>query len=212
MEDRSQQVLAIGTTFFILAWLVVLLRIYVRAYMIKSWGIDDWVMMLALACFTVYLVSQLGGVYYGTGRLDKDLDPNDRRRALRVRLHPLHLRLPRPLTLVQFWYICELFYVIASSTLKVAIGLFLLRIAVNRFHIWIIYFVNGASIVFGFAYLCVVTFQCSPIHTFWTIKPNNEHCLPRDTVANITYAASALAAIADWTFGAYPLGHSSACV
>ncbi|KAL1640389.1 hypothetical protein SLS58_007062 [Diplodia intermedia] len=186
MEDRSQQVLAIGTTFFILAWIVVMLRVYVRAYMIKSWGVDDWVMMLALACFTIYLVCQLGGVYYGSGRLDKNLHPADMRKALR------------------FWYICELFYVIASSTLKVAIGIFLLRIAVNKYHIWIIYFVNGASIIFGTAYLCVVTFQCTPIHTFWTIRPNNEHCLPRDTVANITYAASALAAIADWTFGILP--------
>ena len=85
MEDRSTQVLAIGTTFFILAWIVVLLRVYVRAYMIKSWGVDDWAMMLALLCFTVYLVAQLTGVYYGTGRLDQDIHPDDRRRALRVR-------------------------------------------------------------------------------------------------------------------------------
>lgn len=84
MDDRSQQVLAIGTTFFILAWLVVLLRIYVRAYMIKSWGIDDWVMMLALGCFTVYLVAQLGGVYYGTGRRNTELDPKDIEKALHV--------------------------------------------------------------------------------------------------------------------------------
>ncbi|EKG14870.1 integral membrane protein [Macrophomina phaseolina MS6] len=186
MDDRSQQVLAIGTTFFILAWIVVLLRIYVRAYMIKSWGVDDWVMMLALGCFTVYLVAQLGGVYFGTGRRNADLDPKDIEKAL------------------HFWYICELFYVIASSTLKVAIGLFLLRIAVKRIHILIIYFINGASIVFGAGYLFVVIFQCTPIHTFWTIAPNNEHCLPRDTVANITYAASALAAFADWTFGILP--------
>lgn len=84
MDDRSQQILAIGTTFFILAWLVVLLRIYVRAYMIKSWGVDDWAMMLALACFTVYLIAQLGGVYYGTGRRDQDLSKIDIERALRV--------------------------------------------------------------------------------------------------------------------------------
>ncbi|KAL0258330.1 hypothetical protein SLS55_007506 [Diplodia seriata] len=87
MAHRSQQVLAIGTTFFILAWIVVMLRVYVRAYMIKSWGVDDWVMMLALACFTIYLVAQLGGVYYGSGRLDKNLDPADMRRALRVSFH-----------------------------------------------------------------------------------------------------------------------------
>lgn len=105
------------------------------------------------------------------------------------------------LTLGQFWYICESFYVVASTTLKVAIGLFLLRIAINRIHILIIHFLVGASIIFGTAYLCIVVFQCNPIHTFWTIKPNNEHCMPRDTVASLTYAASALAAVADWTFG-----------
>lgn len=45
MEDRSQQVLAVAILFFILSWLTVLLRIYVRAGMLKSFGLDDWLMV-----------------------------------------------------------------------------------------------------------------------------------------------------------------------
>ncbi|KAF2092256.1 hypothetical protein K490DRAFT_61696 [Saccharata proteae CBS 121410] len=186
MEDRGQQVLAIAITFFVLTWIVVLLRVYVRAILLKSFGSDDWVMVLALLSFTAYLICQIGGVIHGTGQLDKDLSAADKESALR------------------YWYFCELFYAISSASLKVAIGLFLLRIAVRRSHVIIIQMINVSSVLFSFAYLCVFAFQCTPIQTFWTIKPNNPHCFPRDTVSSFTYAASALASVADWTFGTLP--------
>ncbi|KAF2141892.1 uncharacterized protein K452DRAFT_326918 [Aplosporella prunicola CBS 121167] len=186
MEDRSQEVLAVAVLFFAMSWLAVMLRVYVRIILLKSWGLDDWAMAVALLCFTIYLICQLGGVYYGTGRHYHDLDESDFHKGL------------------GFWWLCEIFYVLSSTSLKVAIGLFLLRIAVNKQHIVIIHVINAASIVFGLAYVCVVAFQCTPVHTFWTIRPNNPNCLPRDTVANVTYAASALASFADWTFGILP--------
>jgi uncharacterized membrane protein YadS len=48
MEDRSQQVLAVGTSFVVLAWISVATRVYVRAIMQRVFGMDDWLMVLTL--------------------------------------------------------------------------------------------------------------------------------------------------------------------
>ncbi|KAF7441428.1 Integral membrane protein [Pyrenophora tritici-repentis] len=66
MEDRSGQVLGIALTFLVLAWVTVGLRCYVRTFMVKGFGIDDYTMLLTLCFFTSYLVCQIGGALHGT--------------------------------------------------------------------------------------------------------------------------------------------------
>ena len=44
-DDRSRQVLAVASLFFVLTWVTVGLRAYVRATLMKTWGIDDWYMV-----------------------------------------------------------------------------------------------------------------------------------------------------------------------
>lgn len=41
MDKRTRQLYAIHSTFSVLALLFVLMRIYVRGFMRKSWGLDD---------------------------------------------------------------------------------------------------------------------------------------------------------------------------
>lgn len=48
MEGRGDDVLAVATVFFILTWLTVSLRVYTRAVMLKTWGWDDWMMVITL--------------------------------------------------------------------------------------------------------------------------------------------------------------------
>lgn len=45
MEDRSPEVLAVNVLFFILSWLAVGLRVFVRAVMRRIFGMDDWFMV-----------------------------------------------------------------------------------------------------------------------------------------------------------------------
>jgi hypothetical protein len=50
MEDRSLQVLAVGVVFIILAWITVGLRVYVRAFMLRTFALDDWLIILTSVC------------------------------------------------------------------------------------------------------------------------------------------------------------------
>lgn len=44
-DDRGRDVLAVATLFFVLTWVTVGLRVYVRSSLMKTWGIDDWYMV-----------------------------------------------------------------------------------------------------------------------------------------------------------------------
>jgi hypothetical protein len=47
-DDRSPDVFAVAILFFVLTWLTVGLRVYVRTILMKSWGKDDSCMVAAL--------------------------------------------------------------------------------------------------------------------------------------------------------------------
>ena len=48
IEDRGPELKTIGIAFLTFAYITVLLRTYVRAVLIKAFGLDDWLMVLAL--------------------------------------------------------------------------------------------------------------------------------------------------------------------
>jgi hypothetical protein len=56
MDDRHNEVLAIATLFFILSWLTVTLRCYVRGVLTSTWGADDWYMVATLVRLATYTV------------------------------------------------------------------------------------------------------------------------------------------------------------
>ncbi|KAF2167879.1 hypothetical protein M409DRAFT_53830 [Zasmidium cellare ATCC 36951] len=179
--------LAVNITFFILSWLSVGLRILVRAGMLRAFGSDDWTMLATQVFFTGYLIAQLGGVIYGTGEHLSDLIPWRAERAL------------------AFWYFCEIFYTLSTCLLKISVGLFLLRVAGQKLHIWIIRLVMLFAAVFGGAFFFVIVFQCWPISNWWDLDPSHKNCINPDIVIGLTYGISALNVVADWTLGLLPI-------
>lgn len=103
MKGHSGRVLAVNIVFWVLSWLFVSLRVYVRYVIakpsglyepylmflsrtckLKAFGADDWTMLVTLGFFTAYLTCQLGGVVHGTGRMRKDITDADAQIALEV--------------------------------------------------------------------------------------------------------------------------------
>ncbi|KXT15254.1 hypothetical protein AC579_4849 [Pseudocercospora musae] len=183
---ESRATLGVAIAFFVLSWISVGLRILVRASMLRNFGADDWTMLATQLLFSAYLTAQLVGVAYGTGQHLDDLVPWRAERALKA------------------WYFCEIFYVCSTSFLKVSIGLFLLRVATNKIHIWIVRMIMMLAAVFGFAFLFVIIFQCWPISDWWSLDPTQKHCIKPDIVIGLTYGVSGLNVIADWTLGILP--------
>lgn len=51
-EDRGPQVAGVAIGFLTVAWIFVLLRCYVRGFMTKAFGADDWLAVLSLVSLT----------------------------------------------------------------------------------------------------------------------------------------------------------------
>lgn len=140
---------------------------------------------------------------YGTGQHRWELSDHDASTALLV--NPTWpLTTYHTLTLPQFWYLCELLYVLSNCTLKIALGIFYLRIAMKTWHVWSIRILMIGTVVFGTVYFFLVMLQCLPISEFWLNHPASSKCIPQAATTGITYALGAVNAFADWSFGILP--------
>ncbi|KAL6408455.1 hypothetical protein AUP68_08312 [Ilyonectria robusta] len=50
IEDRGPQLLAVNVTFLTAALISIILRCYVRWFMVKAFGKDDWLMLIGTVC------------------------------------------------------------------------------------------------------------------------------------------------------------------
>ena len=52
-HDRNNAMIGVASACLALSWIVVSLRVYVRGIMIRSFGWDDWLILVALLFFTL---------------------------------------------------------------------------------------------------------------------------------------------------------------
>jgi hypothetical protein len=101
--DRSLSARSVAASFGALAWFAVSLRLYVRLKLVKCFGWDDGLMVLALVCissldhlpdladsnlqvfYTVFCACMITASHYGTGKHEANLTHEAIVIALRVR-------------------------------------------------------------------------------------------------------------------------------
>lgn len=54
IEDRGPELRAVGIGFLAFAYISMALRSYVRVFLVKAFGLDDWMMLLALVSQAVF--------------------------------------------------------------------------------------------------------------------------------------------------------------
>ncbi|TDZ28831.1 hypothetical protein C8035_v003878 [Colletotrichum spinosum] len=187
MATYRAEIIAVASLFLLLAWVAVGLRIYCRTFLVRSFGNDDKVMVILLLLFTVYTALQIYGGTRGIGLPDNELSVEGRRESLRL------------------WWILELMNVCSTCLLKISVGYFLLRVAIDRIHIWIIWLLMAGTVVFGTTYLLMIAFQCRPISTYWNESPRApDKCWSRQVIYVMTIAATVINTGADFVFGTLP--------
>ncbi|MCJ1246733.1 hypothetical protein MMC30_003942 [Trapelia coarctata] len=188
MNPKASGLATVAILFLVVSLFVVALRVYVRAHLIKGFGSDDTAIVITMALYSLYIAFVLSGIPYGTGEHMKDITHEHASLALRN------------------WWICELFYVASTAVLKIAIGIFLLRITVKKIHIYVVWATMALSIATGLVLFLFCIFQCSPSSSFWSVTgARARDCLNPELVTNMTYAHAAIICIIDCTFGAIPV-------
>lgn len=90
---------------------------------------------------------------------------------------------------------------------KISIIITLLRLTINRIHVWILYAAVSFASAVALVFLFFTVFQCSPVHYFWNRGTAAETgtCISTDLLINIAYFYSAGAAVTDLTIVLVPV-------
>jgi len=174
-----------------LAWLSMTLRTYVRVRMLRSFGLDDWLAVAALALFTTYGGFVFKSIKDGVGQHVYDLSPN------------------RVLLVTKDFYLLEIFFFATAGTIKLSVSALLLRIAVKRVQRYIIYSQILVTVLFTVAALILSIFACRPVQYFWMqydpLGQSRGTCvIDAPGIAILLYVYVGHAVIADFTFAILP--------
>jgi hypothetical protein len=90
---------------------------------------------------------------------------------------------------------------------KISIIMTLLRLTINRIHVWILYTAISFASAIGLVFLFFTVFQCGPVDYFWNRGTRTETgtCISADLLINIGYFYSASAAFTDLIFVLVPV-------
>ncbi|RFU35292.1 hypothetical protein B7463_g1045, partial [Scytalidium lignicola] len=96
-------------------------------------------------------------------------------------------------------------YEVCMTLIKLAVAIFLLRIAVKRRFIWLI---KGSMViltVWSLSLFLFTIFECSPVQAQWDITITDGKCISPHSIEQATYAQSALGISTDWFYAVLPL-------
>ncbi|KAL7785847.1 hypothetical protein V8C37DRAFT_393546 [Trichoderma ceciliae] len=186
VENRGPELQGVAYALLVIALVSLLLRCYCRILIVKNFGGDDWMMVLAMISFALFVTCALVGVHYGTGRHFTDLKPENASKAM------------------MYWWFCYVWYCVTMICSKLSIGYFLLKIVIDRTQRIIIYAALVITVLWGAVFFLVTVLQCRPVSFFWTrLQPGA--CLDIMIIEAITYVYSAFSIISDFTFAILPI-------
>ncbi|KAL3455830.1 hypothetical protein BJX64DRAFT_281786 [Aspergillus heterothallicus] len=189
-DDLSETVIVTTAVLLVIPCLVVLLRCYVRAYIVKALGWDDGFMILALVAYIAYCACIFGTTFSGFGKKMATLTAEQRAAAMK------------------YLWSCQFGYLIASSFCRVSVCIFLFRLTVKIAHIRIIWIIIIIAVGTGIFSLIVILTQCIPISYIW-LRMLQDPSIPvgkcRDGfVVHMTYVYSAFMGFTDIALGILP--------
>ncbi|KAB5560195.1 integral membrane protein, partial [Coniochaeta sp. 2T2.1] len=185
--NRGGQILAICGTLTALCLVIVVLRTWVRARIIRQVGADDWTMIAAMTVLFVEMMIIIPQVQKGAGR------------------HVQYIKPPSNIVVgLHLNFITQPLCLIALCLTKVSVGLFLLRLTPSRrFRLFII-----GTIIFTIlsatGNFLTVFFQCQPLAFTWGGTATGT-CIPP---ANLKFAAffnSSVSVLTDVVFALTPV-------
>ncbi|KYK55661.1 integral membrane family protein [Drechmeria coniospora] len=219
-ENNSGPLVGASVSLLVLSWFAISLRTYTRAILMKSFKIDDWLMLVAQFMYTLTCAMILGGVHRGLGRHNQAVPVDDQVAALMVRVlaHPS----PPPssptrrsvapsdgwLTWAsddrQWQALAAAVYILDMMFIKLSIGVFLLRLSVGSVYKWILrvslFIISFWSIGIFFWDI----FQCSPVMRQWDIRIDGR-CAGAGEIISAIYALSVMTVLSDWLYALLPI-------
>ncbi|KAH8802675.1 hypothetical protein F5884DRAFT_836613 [Xylogone sp. PMI_703] len=186
-DYNGNQLVITAVVLLPLTYIAVGLRCYVRLRIIKSFSIDDLLLVLSLCLFTLMCAFIFIGVHYGMGR------------------HIATISIDRTVQGLKYQTFTVLAYEVCMTLVKLSVAIFLRRIAVSRHFIWLI---KGSMIIltiWSTTLFLFTIFECSPVQAQWDITIVDGKCVSAHTIEQASYAQSALGICTDWFYAILPV-------
>ncbi|KAJ5934041.1 hypothetical protein N7466_003588 [Penicillium verhagenii] len=190
LEGRGLAIFTLSVVFMFICILTVSLRCFVRSYIVRAFGWDDVLMLIALALFIVLAICCMIGTSNGVGHQITDFTS--------ISVYK---------TALTWWWLSQVFYIWSSAIAKVSIAVALLRLTVKKTHRMILWGTITLTTVIGLLFWLVLLLDCHPISYFWN-QADGEHtgsCLSVDILLDISYIYSAFTIVCDFTLGTLPI-------
>ncbi|CAN8103523.1 unnamed protein product [Discula destructiva] len=192
LDSRGPQMEAVIIAFLVTCVITVSLRCYTMIFILKRFAVEDYLAVLALGLYVTFAALALVSIRYGLGSHLEAVALQDRPIAFKFR------------------WLATLIYILESYLVKVVVGLLLIRICSashqkwQRVTIWSLLLFVG---LFYGAYFLIAIFACQPVDYYYTrynpIPPEGK-CNSAAAATVITYIATMLNVVADWTLAILP--------
>jgi len=171
------------------AFISVVLRMYVRAVMIKSVGWDDKFIVMAMILSLICMFIVIPQAYYGAGRHAYFLaaDPAKEEYALYLN------------------FISQPFFLIGVTLVKVSVGLFLLRLTPSQFFHRFIWVMQAFMAIYTSVALVTILTQCRPLKVLWDSSITDAVCFSPLGLRACAYFNASCSIFADLVFALLPI-------
>ncbi|KAL3426781.1 integral membrane protein [Phlyctema vagabunda] len=159
-DTNAPTITAVGVSFSVLSLIFVCLRMYVRGFMIKAIGLDDWTIVVTWFLALGFMVVTILQSKYGLGLQNLSDMPDQN-----IYMFGLYQYCGAP------------FYILSILGFKLSLLFSFLRIAVERVHRMAIMVIIGLCTAHSFCFLIVQINLCSPISKQWDPAVTTGSCL-----------------------------------
>ncbi|CAI7598138.1 unnamed protein product [Penicillium viridicatum] len=177
----------------IVAFMTFGLRVYCRLTR-KSWGIEDWIMTIALVPFAVLVAGCIGGAFNGIGAHNSTLaEPGKEMYTVEGK---------------KFFLVFEVGYCAAIIPIKLSISWMLIRVAKGRkAYLYAQYVVIATFVLMNIIALIFILINCIPVEAAWdeAALKNGGHCQPSHVLPDVYYACTAVNILTDWVTAFLPI-------
>ncbi|PSK51637.1 hypothetical protein B9Z65_2904 [Elsinoe australis] len=172
---------SVAVVFLSLPCIATLLRIYVRTFMVKSWGWDDILMIASMLTFTA-----------------------ESALVMSIALQPKNMTFPQLKVLTFEILISSNFYLVTSILFKLSLAIFFLRFLQEPWQRRTILTCTALYTTLGLAFIILLNLQCgNPKDLFSNTLTN--HCGPWRILRPLNYTYATINALTDWTFALIPI-------
>ncbi|KEQ68288.1 hypothetical protein M436DRAFT_32965, partial [Aureobasidium namibiae CBS 147.97] len=181
--------IGVSAAYLVIAWIAFSLRVVVKGYLMRSFALDDWLMVIAMVRVKDNGLLEIGRLT--CSQLIFTVDSNSTARQPYADSH-------------QYQVFQFAFYTLANVFLKASLAITFNRILLEKWQRLTVQVVVGINTAFGLAFFFVMLFRCGDPMDFYA-RYNHSMCVPWEAMQGLQYTDSVINTLASWTLAILPI-------